>query len=168
MNQGPKLSKRRFLLLTGSVLLLAGCQSENKAIAKEQRPEVIHPNDACHLCGMTIQNFPGPKGQLYERGNNKCLKFCCTRDMFAYWLDPEHRHNIQGAFVHDMSKTHWQKPSDQLYIDARRAIYVVGHNRKGALGPTLASFSNRDASHEFMKNFGGEVYIFSEISEHLI
>ena len=51
--------------------------------------------------------FSRAQGQLYSRGINGNIKFCSTRDMFAFILDPENQHNIQQAFVHDMAVTPW-------------------------------------------------------------
>lgn len=128
----------------------------------------IESHEECHLCGMIIQGFPGPKGQLFERGNKHNLKFCSTRDMFAYLLDPEHRHAIQTVYVHDMAVTPWDHPDEHTYIDASKAWYVVGHSRKGAMGPTLASFSDANVAASFATEYGGKVYVFEDINQQLL
>ena len=117
---------------------------------------------------MIITNFPGPKGQLVERGKNHNMKFCSTRDMFAYLLDPEHQHNVQSAFVHDMAVTPWDHPDEETYIDARKAWYVVGSSQKGAMGPTLASFSKEKAAKAFAAEYQGKLYRFEDLSLELI
>jgi len=128
----------------------------------------IEKNDECHICGMIIKGFPGPKGQLYKRGNESSLKFCSTRDMFSYLLDPEHQHAIQTVYVHDMAASLWDTPDDAFFIDARTAWYVAGHIRKGAMGPTLASFLDKNVATSFIEQYGGELYRFEDINQAVL
>lgn len=146
-----------------NILLLAGCQKETDAQVV-QKILALESGDECHLCGMIITQYPGPKGQLYSRGIEGNMKFCSTRDMFAFIVDPENQHNIQKAFVHDMANTDWQSPSEESYIDAKQAFYVIGHSKKGAMGPTLASFSQRKDAESFTQQMGGKVFSFEQIT----
>jgi copper chaperone NosL len=154
------------LLLTG--LLLTACSEDTPENLAAQRAIAIESGEECHLCGMIITNFPGPKGQLYERGQSQNRRFCSTRDMFAYLLDPEHQHNIQRAFVHDMAVTPWDHPDEDTYIDAREAWYVVGSSRKGGMGPTLASFAEEAHASAFALKYGGQLYRFEQISLEML
>ncbi|WP_417226110.1 nitrous oxide reductase accessory protein NosL [Amphritea sp.] len=148
-------------------LALLGCADDEKERMVHQAI-AIESSAECHLCGMIITNFPGPKGQLYTKGINGNLRFCSTRDMFAFIVDPENQHNIQEAFVHDMAVTPWDHPEDEAYIDARKAFYVVGHGKRGAMGPTLASFSTQADADAFATSQGGKVYRFDEITLELL
>jgi len=147
-----------------SVLLLQGCGKEDESKTMVQQAVAIESSDECHLCGMIISGFPGPKGQLYSKGINGNMKFCSTRDMFAFILDPENQHNIQQAFVHDMAVTPWGKPNDEIYIDAKTAFYVIGHGKKGAMGPTLGSFSKQPDAEAFAASEGGQVLTFDQVT----
>ncbi len=149
-------------LLAVGVLSLLGCQDQ-KAEVMVQQVIAIEKSDQCHVCGMTISKYPGPKGQLYSKGISGNMKFCSTRDMFAFILDPENQHNIQQAFVHDMAVTPWGHPEEDTYTDAKLAFYVVGHHKKGAMGPTLASFSKRQDASDFAASEGGEVLTFEQV-----
>jgi copper chaperone NosL len=151
-----------------TVASLTGCNDESTKTLSAQQTSAIESGDECHLCGMIIGNFDGPKGQLFERGQKHTKKFCSTRDMFAYLLDPEHQHNIESVFVHDMAVTPWDKPEDDTYIDARKAWYVVGSDRKGAMGPTLASFSDQQAAETFAATYQGRLYRFEQLNLELI
>ncbi len=162
-----KLSSRLAALIIAG-LLLAACNEDTPENLAAQTAMAVESGEECHLCGMIITNFPGPKGQLYERGQSNTMKFCSTRDMFAYLLDPEHKHNIQNAFVHDMAVTPWDHPDEETYIDARKAWYVVGSTRKGAMGPTLASFSDQASAQAFAERYQGKLYQFDELSLELI
>jgi len=157
-----KLYALLVILLAGGVL--AGCQDNQSNETMAQKAMKLEQGEECHLCGMIIGNFPGPKGQLYERGKSTNMKFCSTRDLLAYALDPEHKHSIQSIFVHDMAINPWEKPDDETYIDGRKAWFVTGSMRKGAMGPTLASFSSQEAAKAFIHEFGGELRRFEELT----
>ncbi len=150
------------------ILMLTACGETPSDLKLAQQAMTIERSDECHLCGMIITGFSGPKGQLYKRGSEQNLKFCSTRDMFSYLLDPEHQHAIQTVYVHDMAVTPWDTPDDELYIDARTAFYVVGHSQKGAMGPTLASFSKHAVANTFIQEFGGQLYQFEDIDQQLL
>ena len=154
----------RLLLLVLPFSLLSGCGEEDEQSAMVRQVVAIESADECHLCGMIISNFPGPKGQLYARGSSGNMKFCSTRDMFAFIVDPENQHNIQQAFVHDMAVTPWDHPEEDTYIDAKQAFYVIGHGQKGAMGPTLASFAKQADAEAFAAAEGGRVLRFEEIT----
>ncbi len=158
------------VLLTTVLMLtaLTGCNEEKTLVLSAQQTRAIESGDECHLCGMIIGNFGGPKGQLFVRGQQQTKKFCSTRDMFAFLLDPEHSHNIESVFVHDMAVTPWDKPEDDTYIDARQAWYVVGSDRKGAMGPTLASFADQQAAATFAATYHGQLYRFDQLNLELI
>lgn len=155
-------------LLILAVFGLAGCDDGATEKVMAQKAMAIESADECHLCGMLIARFPGPKGQVYERGIQQNMKFCSTRDMFAYALDPEHKHNIQSVFVHDMAVNPWEEPGEETYIDGRKAWFVVGSSKKGAMGPTLGSFKTKESAEAFAKEFGGELKRFEELTLNII
>lgn len=156
------------LIIALSLLIVSACGETPTELQLAQHAVAIERGDECHLCGMIINGFPGPKGELYKRGNDQTMKFCSTRDMFSYLLDPEHKHAIQTVYVHDMAISLWDTPDDEFFIDARSAWYVAGHERNGAMGPTLASFSNEDVATTFAGQYGGDVYQFKDINQELL
>ena len=158
----------RWTVLFLTLFTLSGCGDSPVELQLAQNAMAIERSDECHLCGMIINGFPGPKGQLYKRGNKQNMKFCSTRDMFAYLLDPEHQHAIQTVYVHDMATSPWDTPDDEFFINARTAWYVAGHERKGAMGPTLASFLNKDVAMTFAEQYGGKIYHFEDITQSLL
>jgi len=155
-------------LITLVFLVVSACGETPSELQQAQHAMAIERSDECHLCGMIITGFPGPKGQLYKRGSEQNMKFCSTRDMFAYLLDPEHKHAIQTVYVHDMAISPWDSPDDEFFIDARKAWYVAGHNRKGAMGPTFASFLDENVATTFVEQYGGQLYRFEDIDQALL
>jgi copper chaperone NosL len=120
--------------------------------------------DECHLCGMVITRFPGSKGQLYEQEVKTVRKFCSTRDMFSYYLQPENSHRATNIYVHNMAEVPWEKPDDSHLIDARKAWYVINHTLMGAMGPTLAAFETETSAQDFVKVNRGSIIVFSDIT----
>lgn len=142
--------------------LLAGCDN-SEAPQATLEPIAIEAGDECHVCGMIITRFPGPKGEAFVRHQQTPLKFCSTRDLFAWLLQPESAAIVQAVYVHDMGKTDWDAPKASALIPAESAWYVVGSRRQGSMGPTLASFRERSAAEDFAGAYGGEILAFDEI-----
>ncbi|WP_298716622.1 nitrous oxide reductase accessory protein NosL [uncultured Oceanisphaera sp.] len=149
------------LLLLG--LLLAGC-GESDVQTQIRRAVAIEQGNECHLCGMVISRFSGPKGEAYEQGVEEVRKFCSTRDLLNWALEPENRHARQEMWVHDMSEVPWDKPDDEHFINAEAAWYVVGSSQTGAMGPTAATFSDQAVADAFASEYGGEVLTFDQLT----
>jgi copper chaperone NosL len=145
-----------------AALVLVGCGPAPQTTVAHV-PEPIAPGEECHVCGMIIAGFPGPKAEAYVRGVDHPLKFCSTRDLFAFLLQPETPAIVQQVFVHDMGATDWDHPGDTHFTDARTAWYVVDQPRPGAMGPTLASFRNRAQADAFVARYGGRVLRYDQI-----
>ena len=83
------ISKFNWLLAALAAITLTACSgNEEQTMAK---PEPVHfeSGDECHVCGMVISNFPGPKGEAITEKEQHVRKFCSTKDMFAWMLQPE-------------------------------------------------------------------------------
>ncbi len=120
-------------------LALAACGKAEPPAASEAAL-AFHPSDECHVCGMVITDFPGPKGAAVGAGGVK--KFCSPAEMLGWWLQPENHRADVKLYVHDMGRSHWDTPDDAHLIDARTAYFVIGSGLKGAMGVVLASFSD--------------------------
>ena len=151
---------------------LLSCSDHNEQTKLIHQAVVMESADECHLCGMLITRFDGPKGELFRKETGEqVLKFCSTSDMFSYYLDAENKRNVARMFVHDMSKMPWGSESidDKYFMDAKAAHYVAGSKKMGAMGKTLASFSKLSDAQAFAKTFGGQVITFKEITlDHLM
>ncbi|MFW0756974.1 nitrous oxide reductase accessory protein NosL [Pseudomonas sp. H11T01] len=146
-------------------LLLAACDKPAQTTYNDV-PAAFHPSDECHVCGMIITGFPGPKGQVVEPSGIK--KFCSTAEMLGWWLQPENHHGDAKLFVHDMGRSPWNTPDDSHLIDAKSAFYVIGTQLKGAMGVVLASFSSQQAAEKLAADQGGRVLRFSDIDLTLL
>ena len=156
-------------VLFAAIIGLSACSQETEQQRMLHQAVAIETSDECHLCGMLISNFAGPKGELFRKGitqadGNVVKKFCSTRDLLSYYLDPENKRNVTSILVHDMSKMPWGSLNDQHFIDARTAWFVINSSKKGAMGKTLASFSRKQDAQAFAVEFGGETLDFNAIN----
>lgn len=146
-------------------LLLAACDKPIQATYNDAA-SAFHPSDECHVCGMIIDEFPGPKGEVVEPAGVK--KFCSTAEMLGWWLQPENHHGNARLYVHDMGRSSWESPDDSHLIDAKNAFYVIGTQLKGSMGVVLASFSQQQAAEQLAADKGGRVLRFYEIDRKLL
>ncbi|MFT5755703.1 MAG: copper chaperone NosL [Alteromonadaceae bacterium] len=155
-------------IIVSALFMLLACSPPPENNLTLQQAVNIETADECHLCGMLISNFSGPKGELFRKevtaaASNKVKKFCSTRDMFSFYLDPENKRNVTTMLVHDMSKSPWDSANDKYFINAKSAWFVSGSSQIGAMGKTLASFSNKQDAETFINEFGGYLLTFEEI-----
>lgn len=156
------------ILLFVSSLFISSCDKAEQDLVTRV-PTAITAGDECHLCGMIIRSFPGPKGQAFIRHHEPALKFCSTVDLFSWLLQPDTPAILQVAFVHDMGAApSWESPSDKAFVKVTEAWYVAGHQLKGAMGHTLASFRNKQDANIFIKKHGGHLLRYDDINLDLL
>lgn len=143
-------------------LFIVGCNEPGQQ-SRSIQPVAFHSADECHICGMMITRFPGPKGEVIEVENQRVRKFCSTAEMLSWWIQPEHRHKNMRLFVHDMSKSEWDMPDDAHLIDASEAFFVPAPEMPAAMGTTLASFSDRQMAEQFALEQQSEVMQLNQL-----
>lgn len=145
-----------------AALLLAGCE---QSATNTAQIEELTPGTACSLDGMLLLDYPGPKAQIhYASGETEF--FCDTVEMFSMLLRPEQQRKITAVYTQDMGKAEWSKPSGN-WIDARTAVYVKDSKRMGSMGPTFAAFAERSAAAAFVKQQGGMIVSFGEVTPNM-
>jgi copper chaperone NosL len=159
-----KKSIKQLILVMFTALAASACNAENSA-GEVAALTPIEPGESCHVCGMIVANFPGPKAQAAVKNREKTLKFCSTADLFTWLLQPETEAIVQAVYVHDMgaSGASWDKPSDAHYVDVKKAWYVVGGDQMGAMGATLASFKEKGAAEHYIMQHGGQLKRYTDI-----
>lgn len=144
------------------ILTLAACGKPVASIG----PEEVSASTTCSLDGMTLTDFPGPKGQIHY-ANGKPDFFCDTIEMFSIYLRPEQKRHITAIYTQDMGATDWEKPQGH-WVDARQAYYVLGSKKTGSMGPTLAAFARQQDADKFAAQFGGKVLNFGQITPDMV
>ena len=118
-----------------------------------------------YYCLMTVVYHKGPKGQIIL-GDGKVLWFTSVRDTIAFTLSPEEPKNIAAIYVNDMSDANWDDPGADNWIDAKKALYVIGSKLEGGMGaPEAVPFSQEDKAILFISQQGGAIYSFKSIPE---
>ena len=157
---------RTLLLCTALVMLLAACgqsSTEPEAVV----PHEITRSTASVIDGMLLADYPGPKAQVHYARQPEPDFYCNTADMFYMHFVPEQMRKVRAIFVQDMGKADWDEPLGH-WIDARTAWYVAGSNRRGSMGPTLASFADEKDAHRFAEEYGGRVLRFDEVTIEVV
>ena len=145
-----------------ALLLLGACsQAIEPAVAQEPGNDT-----ACALDGMVLKDYPGPKAQIqYAEGAPDF--FCDVTELFAVVLEPEQKRRMAGVFVQDMGKANWDHPNAN-WIEAKTALYVIGGKKRGSMGPTFGSFSSAQAAAAFVKQEGGKIVRFDQITPAMV
>jgi len=158
----------RVMLSLVFALILIGCQEEEAAAPPA--PVKLTMEAAGHYCQMTVMDHPGPKAQVHLAGNPHPLWFTQVRDAIAYQRLPEKTADVIVIYVNDMGASEsWEKPGTGNWIDARKAIFVHGSDRRGGMGaPEIVPFADKAAAARFVKAHGGMIVPFAEVSDQMV
>lgn len=163
MTLKPWLGQRGFAALALVAAALGGCEPAERS---PSAPIEISRETSCSLDGMLLADYPGPKAQIhYEQGPPDF--FCDTVEMFSIYLRPEQQRRVKALYVQDMGKAEWDHPKS-YWIDARQAIFVKGSAKRGAMGPTLASFASEQGARDFAARHGGTLLRFAEVTPEMV
>ncbi len=155
-----------FLVALALALPLAACGDDRAA---PPPPHRLDPDAVAYFCGMVVADHPGPKGQILLTDRDEPIWFSSVRDAFAFFLSPTEPRNIAAFYVNDMTAADWNAPSDDSWIDAHRAWYVIGSDRRGGMGaPEAIPFGTKDAAARFAAAHGGRVVSFDEMPKDYI
>ena len=169
MNSTNPTHRRRFMLSAIAVTLLssalAGCGKPDSG--KPVVPVEIDPHTTCDLDGMLLNDYPGPKGQIFYAGQEAPVFFCDTVELFHTVLAPEQVKAINAIYVQDMGKTDWDQPHSN-WFDAKTGFYVLGSKLHGSMGPTVASFSQEADAKKFAAEWGGKLLRYAEIKADMV
>ena len=155
----------RHLALTLALLFpvaLAGCQKE---AAELPLPQKMTAEAIGHYCGMNLLEHPGPKGQIFAASLIEPVWFSSVRDTLAFTMLPDEPKDIQAIYVSDMGKApSWDKPGADNWVEARKALFVIGSRAKGGMGGDEAvPFSDRGAAEKFLGENGGRIVTFDQV-----
>lgn len=152
---------KRFALAF-ALLALAACQKE---AAQLPPPHRMTAEAIGHYCGMNLFEHPGPKGQIFAASLIEPVWFSSVRDTIAFTMLPDEPKDIQAIYVSDMGKApSWDKPGSDNWVEARKALFVIGSRVKGGMGGDEAvPFSDRAAAENFVGKNGGKIVAFDQV-----
>ena len=156
---------------TAFVLVLAGvigfaALPRGKPMAPPA-PQEISDTDTAQFCGMLLSEHGGPKGQIFLKSSAKPLWFASVRDAIAFLRLPDMPKDVLTVYVNDMGRAQdWARPMPGTWIDAHRAVYVIGSRRQSGMNTAEAvPFGEAAAARRFAAEYGGQVVTFSTIPE---
>lgn len=146
---------------------LVGCHEE---VAKLPSPQKMTAEAIGHYCGMNLFEHPGPKGQIFAASLIEPVWFSSVRDTIAFTMLPDEPKDIQAIYVSDMGKApSWDKPGADNWVEARKALFVIGSRVKGGMGgDEVVPFSDRDAATKFAAANGGRIVGFDEVPREYV
>lgn len=147
---------------------LAGCN--DKQAASTPPPRALNAEAIGHFCGMNVLEHPGPKGQAIVASVIEPIWFSSARDAIAFTMLPDEPKDVQAVYVSDMSRAaSFDKPGANNWIEARKAVFVIGSRRKGGMGADeVVPFSDRTAAERFASENGGRLVGFAEIPREYV
>lgn len=145
-------------------LALAGCRQKDAAEAPPP-PHELTASAVGHYCGMNLVEHEGPKAQILLASRQEPVWFSSARDAIAFTHLAEAPKTIRAIYVSDMAKAEsWDDPGASNWVEARRAVFVLGSSRRGGMGADEAvPFSDRGAAERFAAAHGGRVLAFAEV-----
>jgi copper chaperone NosL len=145
-----------------AALTLAGCGEDDAEIPMAA---ALDRDATGHYCNMTVIDHPGPKAQIHVKGTAAPVWFSSVRDAVVFTLLPEEPKTIVAIYVHDMGRVaNWSIPSDDAWIEARGAHYVIGSKRTGGMGlPETVPFKDMEQAMAFAGEQGGHVVGWKDI-----
>jgi copper chaperone NosL len=144
-------------LAGAALLLLAACSPDETASA----PKPLEPdaNSIAYFCHMSLPEHEGPKGQIFLRGREQPIWLASIHEVFTYLeIELAQPHDLLAVYVNDMAQGTWEQPAAGAWIEAEKALYVIGSSKTSAMGEQEAvPFSSREAAAAFVAQFGGEI-----------
>ena len=160
---------RRLALAVALVAFaLVGCDQKEAALPP---PPLAMTKDVIgHYCGMNLLEHPGPKGQIIVKSLIEPVWFSSSRDAIAFTMLPDEPKDIQAIYVSDMGKAaSWDNPGADNWVDARKALFVIGSSVKGGMGSEeTVPFSDHATAEKFVSENGGRIVSFAEVPREYV
>ncbi|MBF0602483.1 MAG: nitrous oxide reductase accessory protein NosL [Nitrospirae bacterium] len=150
--------------ILGVVLWMTACEKLPDTLPPPKEPA---PGTMGYYCGMTLEEHPGPKGQIWVTGEKNALWFSSVADAFSYLKLEGITRPVAAFYVHDMGRADWDQPQPGTWIRAESAFFSVGGRRTGGMGATeIVPFATQDQADIFSRQYGGRVKNYQEVIEN--
>ena len=138
---------------------------ENNNIQRVQ----VSKKDKCPVCGMFVYKYPKWAAQMTIKHNNHNHKFSFdgVKDMMKFYFQANNyiNMNIIKSDIQQMVVTDYYTLKA---LNAKDAFYVIHSNVYGPMGNELIPFATLNAAKSFIKDHGGEIIRFHNITLKLV
>ncbi|MFL5289628.1 MAG: nitrous oxide reductase accessory protein NosL [Rhodopila sp.] len=150
-------------------VVLTGCDEEDRK-ASLPAPQEVTDAAVGQFCGMALVEHPGPKGQIFVRGDSKPFWFASVHDAIAFTMLPEMPKNVAAIYVSDMARAHdWNQPEPGMWVEAHQAVFVIGSTRRTGMDTNEAiPFSDPEVARRFVAADSGRVVRLGEVPQSYI
>jgi copper chaperone NosL len=127
--------------------------------------EGVNKESRCPVCGMFVAKYPQWMTQV-NMSDGSAEVFDGVKDMMAYYFSPQQFGaakgiTADGVFVRAYYSQEW--------IDAKKAMFVIGSDVYGPMGHELIPFASQAGAESFFKDHhGSKIYSFSEITPEIV
>lgn len=143
----------RIVMFVAVALLTAAFLPAGAAAATVDLPDgaKLDLSVPCPVCGMKPEESKlGPAAAVFKDG--KVVGFDAPGDMFRYVLDSK-KYGFDAGNVKDLFVT---EHGTKNFIDAKKALYVVGSDVTGDMGPEVVPFSKQEDAEKFKSEHHGK------------
>jgi thiamine biosynthesis lipoprotein len=116
-------------------------------------PQTLSVAEVCAADGMILRDHAGPKAQILWRDGRRTF-YCEAREAFAEQLNRIRSKRIVAFYVQDFADRAWASYPDH-WIRAKDAVFVIGSEKRGAMGSSYVSFLDPAHADAFVAQYGG-------------
>ncbi len=147
------MNYKKVLLLSFPLLVLVLVTT---SCTVKQQP-IHYGEDACEFCLMTIVDKQHAAELVTKKG--KAFKFDASECMINYLAEKE-ENDFELFLVADFSKP-------GTLINAKEAWYIISKKIPSPMGAFLSAVSTKDDAQKLQKEYGGNIYSWEELLQHL-
>jgi copper chaperone NosL len=127
--------------------------------------EGVNKESRCPVCGMFVAKYPQWLTQV-NMSDDSAEVFDGVKDMMAYYFSPQQFGAAKGITAGDVFVRAYYS---QEWIDAKKAMFVIGSDVYGPMGHELIPFASQAGAESFFKDHhGSKIYSFSEITPEIV
>ena len=148
-----------------AVWLATGCSPEDPSerVGALEPVEITDQEGA--VCGMLVRDQAAPRAQVIHRDGERSF-VCSIGDLLVY-LEAPLPHGAPSKVLvelmdpdEDPGETH---SGSHAWIPAEDAVYVVGIERRGIMGPPVLTYRSHEAAQQVTEGTNARILEFEEL-----
>ncbi len=160
----PRTPTRLTLAMTAAVAaaLAVACTAEDASEPAAPLTTVAIDDQAGAVCGMIVRDQSAPRAQVVHRDGERAF-LCSIGDLLVHVLAPSPHGKAEAIWVEVLTPE--QDPAESHtgpheWVRAEDAVYVVGIERRGIMGPPVLVYRTREDAERVTAGTAGRVLDF--------